>query len=165
MRTAVTDHLDARGVEYRVRRHEREALTAELAAAERGVRLAQIVKCMVAIDAEDRLHALLLPGDRRLKLRKARRGLGGIALQLADREQLAAELDLTVGAIAPFQLLAHGAVMVCDPTVLDEEWVDISSGDPLAGVELRSRDLVRLLDAMLLDIVSDTEAAPSAGAP
>jgi prolyl-tRNA editing enzyme YbaK/EbsC (Cys-tRNA(Pro) deacylase) len=157
VRTVVTDHLDAIGVGYRVRTHTREALTAELAASERGVRLSQIVKCMVATDPEGRLYALLLPGDRRLKLRKARRGLGGIPLKLADREALAAELGLTVGAIAPFQLLGHGAVVGCDPTVLDEEWVDISSGDPLAGVELRSADLVRALDATLVDLVSDTD--------
>jgi Cys-tRNA(Pro)/Cys-tRNA(Cys) deacylase len=154
-RTPVTDHLAAVGVDHLVRRHARPALTAELAAAERGVRVSQIAKCMVAVDPEGRLHGLLLPGDRRLKLRKARRGLGGVGLRLVEREELRDRYGLIVGAISPVQLLALGAVLVCDPTLLDEEWVDISSGDPLAGVELRSRDLVALLDATLLDIISD----------
>lgn len=153
--TPVIDHLDALGVDHLVRRHTRPALTAELAAAERGVRVSQIAKCMVAADPEGQLYVLLLPGDRRLKLRKARRGLGGVALRLVDREELGDRYGLIVGAISPVQLLSHGAVMVCDPTLLDEQWVDISSGDPLAGVELRSRDLVALLGATLLDIVSD----------
>lgn len=158
VRTPVTDHLDDLGIAYLVRGHTRPALTAELAASERGVRLSQIAKCMIAADAEGRPYVLLVPGDRRLELRKARRGLGGIGLQLMQRDTLGERFGLTVGAISPIQFLPVGAVFVCDPMLLEEEWVDISSGDPLAGVELRSRDLVAVLDARVLDIVSDIPA-------
>lgn len=156
MRTAVTDHLDEAGVEYRLRVHQQPALTSEAAAAERGVRLSQIAKCMIAEDPDGRLFVLLLPGDRTLKIRKARAGLGGIRLDLVDREELRGRLGLTVGAISPVQLLGVAAGFVCDPTLLDEEWVDISSGDAMAGVELRSQDLLDLLDGQVLDIRSDS---------
>jgi len=119
--TPVTDHLDALGVTYVVRQHARPALTAELAAAERGVRVSQIAKCMVATDPGGQLYVLLVPGDRRLKLRKARRGLGGIALRMVEREDLRDRHGLVVGAISPVQLLAHRAVMVCDPTLLKKK--------------------------------------------
>lgn len=158
MQTSVTDHLDGLGIDHLVRGHRRPALTAELAAAERGVRLSQIAKCMISADPQGQVYVLLLPGDRRLKLRKARRGLGGIGLQLVERDTLEERYGLTVGAISPVQLLPFGAIFVCDPTLLEEQWVDISSGDPLAGVELRSRDLVAVLDARVLDIISDSPA-------
>lgn len=156
VRTSVTDHLDDLGIEYVIRGHTRPAMTAELAASERGVRLSQIAKCMVAADPQGRLYVLLVPGDRRVKLRKARRGLGGIGLQLVERDTLGGRYGLSVGAISPIQLLPLDAVFVCDPTLLEEAWVDISSGDPLAGVELRSRDLLAVLHAQVVDIVSDT---------
>jgi Cys-tRNA(Pro)/Cys-tRNA(Cys) deacylase len=145
--------LDDLGVEYTVRRHTRSALTAELAAAERDVRLAQIVKCLVA-QTETELLALLLPGDRKLNAALARKRLGARSLEFAPREALE-QLGLVVGAISPVQLIGRARI-VFDPSVLDEEFVDISTGDPASGIELRSRDLLRLLNAEVLDITSDS---------
>ena len=41
-----------------------------------------------------------------------------------------------------------------DPSVLEEEIVDISSGDPLAGIELRSAELSAYLGAELVEMIS-----------
>lgn len=72
---------------------------------------------------------------------------------LAPVEELTSEPGLTVGAIAPLQLLGV-ARMLTDPSVLEEEFVDISSGDPLAGVKLRSTDLREAVQAELVAMTS-----------
>jgi len=41
-----------------------------------------------------------------------------------------------------------------DPTVLEEELVDISSGDLRAGIELPSKALLAVLDAEMFDLIS-----------
>lgn len=153
MKTTVTDFLDEYGVEYTVKTHLRPALTCELAAEERGVRVGQIVKCMVGETDEGQLVVMLIPGDRTLKSSKAKKFLKASALQLVDPARLAADMGLTVGAISPVQLLGKSLVLM-DPSVLDEEIVDISSGDPLAGVELRSADLRDVLEAEMVEMVS-----------
>jgi Cys-tRNA(Pro)/Cys-tRNA(Cys) deacylase len=156
LKTQVTDFLDSFGIEYLVRKHELPALTSESAAEQRGVRISQIAKCMVGAKSDGQLVVMLLPGNKTLKIKKVRKALGGVAIDLINPGVLADRFDLTVGAISPTQFVGHQATFVADPTLLDEEFVDISSGDPLAGVELKSQDLCELLDATIIDIKSDS---------
>jgi prolyl-tRNA editing enzyme YbaK/EbsC (Cys-tRNA(Pro) deacylase) len=152
METEVTKALEAAGVTFEVRKHSEPVFTCETAAAERGVRVAQIVKCMVGRSPEGQLFAMLIPGDRLLKLKKARKH-AGMGIDLVSPDELAGNLGLTVGAISPVQLVEHARILM-DPTVMDEEVVDISSGDPLAGIELRSQALCDLLQAEVTEIIS-----------
>jgi prolyl-tRNA editing enzyme YbaK/EbsC (Cys-tRNA(Pro) deacylase) len=46
-----------------------------------------------------------------------------------------------------------------DPTVLEEDLVDISSGDLRAGIELSSSELQAVLDAEIFDLVSSRSSA------
>jgi len=149
--SAALDFLDSRGVSYTLKPHQRPALTCELAAEERGVRLSQIVKCMIGETDQGALIAMLLPGDRKLKSSKARKALGVKSLQLVSADVLKDEHALIVGAISPVDLLGRARILM-DPSVLDEEFVDISSGDPLAGIELPSKELKDLLVAEVTEV-------------
>jgi Cys-tRNA(Pro)/Cys-tRNA(Cys) deacylase len=153
MNDGVVDVLKAAGISFELKQHQEPALTSEAAAEQRGVRVSQIVKCMVARSDAGELCALLLPGDRMLKLKKVRKYVGS-PLSLVDPKVLAEELGVTVGAISPVQLVGRARLFM-DPTVLEEEMVDISSGDPLSGVELASRDLQGFLGAEVADIISN----------
>ena len=153
MNTEVTSHLEDLGVDFEIKKHENPALTCEIAAAERGVRVSQIVKCMVAETDEDQLVVMLIPGDKTLKSSKARKRIGAARLDLVDPKDLADRYGLTVGAISPIQLLDKARILM-DPSVLNEELVDISSGDPLAGVELLASDLLEVTDAELVEMIS-----------
>ena len=153
MRTPVTEFLEAAGVEYTIKPHSTKVYTCEDAARERGVRLSQIVKCMVGADPSGTLHVMLIPGDKSLKLKRARQAAGGVRIELVRPEQLAGEYGLTVGAISPTQFVGRAAIYV-DNSIFREEVVDISSGEADAGIELRTEDLMRVLGAMRCDIIS-----------
>jgi prolyl-tRNA editing enzyme YbaK/EbsC (Cys-tRNA(Pro) deacylase) len=148
----VTKPLDEAGVPFTIKPHTEVALTAVEAAQERGVRVSQIVKCMVARSEQGDLCAALLPGDRTLKLRKVRKVVGS-PLALVDPQELADDMGLTIGAISPFHLVGKARIFM-DPTVLEEELVDISSGDLRAGIELPSKALRMVLDAEIFDLIS-----------
>lgn len=148
----VTRPLDEAGVQFTIKPHEEIALTSLDAAEHRGVRVSQIVKCMVARSEQGDLCVALLPGDRTLKLRKVRKVIGS-PLALVDPKELANEMGLTVGAISPLQLVGKARIFM-DPTVLEEELVDISSGDLRAGIELPSKALLSVLDAEMFDLIS-----------
>ena len=153
MNTDVSEALDRAGISYAVKKHAEPALTCVSAAQQRGVRVSQIVKCMVGESGDNQLVVMLIPGDRTLKASKARKWIKAARLNLVDPARLAHELGLTVGAISPVQLLDR-AVILMDPSVLEEEIVDISSGDPLAGIELKSADLRAYLGAELVEMIS-----------
>ncbi|MBN2288092.1 MAG: YbaK/EbsC family protein [Candidatus Glassbacteria bacterium] len=153
METPVTGFLDQAGVGYVVKPHGREVFTCEEAARERGVRLSQIVKTMVGEDTGGGLHVMMVPGHRTLKLKRVRQAAGGVRIDLIPPGELSQRLGLTVGAISPVQLVGRAAFYM-DESIFDEEYVDISSGDPHAGVELRAGDLRALLGALRCRIAS-----------
>jgi len=153
METNVTKVLDEKGIKYSINEHKNEALTCELAAKERNCKVSQIVKTMVGKDEKGNYHVCLIPGDKILKLKKVRKEAGGIKIDLVNPKELAKELDFIVGAISPL-IFPEGTKFYIDPTVLNEKYVDISSGDPLAGIELLSKDLVRIIDGKICDIIS-----------
>jgi prolyl-tRNA editing enzyme YbaK/EbsC (Cys-tRNA(Pro) deacylase) len=148
----VTGPLDEAGVPFTIKPHQEVAMTSVAAAEHRGVRVSQIVKCMVARSEQGDLCVALLPGDRMLKLRKVRKVVGS-PLALVDPDELSNDMGLTVGAISPLQLVGKARIFM-DPTVLEEELVDISSGDLRAGIELPSKSLVAVLDAEVFDLIS-----------
>jgi prolyl-tRNA editing enzyme YbaK/EbsC (Cys-tRNA(Pro) deacylase) len=155
----VTGPLREAGISFVMKPHDEAALTSEAAAQLRGIRVSQIVKCMVARAEIGQLAVLLIPGDRTLKLRKVRKLMAGSPLALADREELVREHKVTIGAISPMHFLGKAPIFM-DPTVLEEELVDISSGDLTAGVELASADLQSFLQAEVADIISAKSRMP-----
>ena len=84
MKTDVTEALDQAGINYTVKEHAEPALTCETAAEQRGVRVSQIVKCMVGESDGHQLVVMLIPGDRTLKASKARKRLKAVSLNLVS---------------------------------------------------------------------------------
>jgi len=154
MQTDVTRFLDSKKIDYTVKLHKSLALTCQEAARQRNVRLSQIVKCMVGKDVNGRFHVMLLPGDKTLKIKKVRTLAGHIRIDLVPPDDIAKEKGVIVGAISPIQFMDE-ATFYMDQTIFNEQWVDISSGDPGAGVELSSSELSKLLNAKVCDIISD----------
>ncbi len=84
----------------------------------------------------------VVPGHKKLDLKKLKKLSGHKSLQFMDKEGIEKKMGLVVGAMAP---IVEGFPVFVDRSVFDEEVVDISSGDPTAGLELRRDDLRRLL--------------------
>lgn len=159
MNTYVTRILDEHGIKYDINKHQNAAITCEDAAKERGVPLSQILKCMVGRDSGGRIYVMLIPGDRKLKIKKLRHFVGGIKIDLIPAEELTTGFGLTVGAISPIQFIDKAGFYL-DQTVLKEESVDISSGLMTAGIMLKTKDLVDLLKPAVCDIISNNETNP-----
>jgi Cys-tRNA(Pro)/Cys-tRNA(Cys) deacylase len=152
-KTQLTDFLDDQKIPYRVKYHSKPVFTSEEAAIERGVRLSQIVKTMLLADGNDILVAVL-PSHRRLDVKKLKKLSGRKTLQFMDKESIERRTGLIVGAVAPIGRILEGIPLFVDCSVFDEEFLDISSGDPKAGLELHRDDLRNLLkEATFIEIV------------
>ncbi|MEA2007243.1 MAG: hypothetical protein U9O20_03745 [Patescibacteria group bacterium] len=88
-----------------------------------------------------------------LKIKKVRKEAGVIKIDLVDLDDIAKELNLIVGVMLSF-VFPECTKFYIDLTVLNEEYIDISSSDLLAGIELLSKDLVAIIDAKVCDIIS-----------
>jgi len=155
METKVTQILKEKGIQFTLKKHNAPVYTCEDAARERKCKIFQIVKTMVGKDSDGRYHVCLIPGDKTLKIKKVRKEAGGIKIDLVSPQELEKHLGLTVGAISPL-LFPEGTKFYIDPTILNNEFINISSGDPNAGIELKSKDLVDLVEGKICDIISST---------
>lgn len=156
MNTSVTQFLDSVGLNYQVTSHQIEAYACEDVARERGLRLSQIVKCLVGHDPNGGVHVMLIPGDKILKLKRVRQLAGGTRIDLMPREVLSEQYQVIVGAISPTQFVGQ-AKFYMDHSIFREKLVDISSGVPTAGVELMAKELAVVLGAVQCDIISTSD--------
>ena len=156
MNTIVTDFLDELNIPYKIKDHTKPVFTSEEAAEERGVRLSQIVKTMLLTDKDDMIVMAVLPANRKVDLKKLRRLSGYKNLDFMDKEAIEKKTKLVVGAIAPIGKILKGVPTFVDPSVFNEEFLDISSGVPNAGLELQ-RDVLKglLKKAIVTDITKE----------
>jgi Cys-tRNA(Pro) deacylase len=145
VKTYVTDFLDNLNIPYKIKRHNRPVFTSEDAAMERGVRLSQIVKTMLLMGKNEFTMVALLPGHKKLDLKKLKKISGQKKLEFMDRKTIENRFGLVVGAVAPVGPAFEGLHIFIDPSVFEEEVIDISSGDPTAGLELTRDDFRKLL--------------------
>ncbi|GHU95496.1 hypothetical protein FACS1894208_08400 [Clostridia bacterium] len=140
-------------IQFDITQHESKAFSCEDVARERRVRLSQVLKCLVCSDRDGNTYILLIPGDKFLKIKEVRRLTDGLKIDLMSHENLGELFDVIVGAISPLQFLGT-AKFFMDKAVLNEEFIDISSGSPNAGFKLKTSDLVALIEPVIDDITS-----------
>jgi Cys-tRNA(Pro)/Cys-tRNA(Cys) deacylase len=155
LKTDVMKFLEENQIPYKIKYHQKPVFTSKEAAIERGVRLSQIVKTML-LGNEGLIILAILPSDRRLDVKKLRILTGRKNLQFMEKELIEQKTGLIMGAVAPIGTRVKGLPVFVDPSVFYEEILDISSGDPNAGIELHRDDLRFLLSgATFIDITRE----------
>ena len=149
--TKITRYLDQHNVLYRVLPHEEPVFTVAAAAAQRGVVLEEMVKSILL--RERRRHRFVMAcvsGDNRLDPQAVREHLPGEwkRLSFATAEEISTITGYTKGSVAPL-CLPENVPVVFDEAISRCVKVNISSGNPMAGLELAASDLIRLSGASL----------------
>lgn len=122
----------------------------------RGIDIAHVVKCMVAEDDRDGVHIMLVPGDRKVRLKKVRKIADVPSIEFMQPEKLSGMYGVVVGAISPIHFLDVPTVrFYMDNTVFSAVAVDVSSGDPRAGILIAPHELGEMLRAERCDIASE----------
>lgn len=153
--TVVTRLLDEHGVAYRLLPHDRPVFTVETAAAQRGVVKEEMVKSILLRESGGGRYVMAcVPGDARLDYRAVREHLPGVwrRLSFASAAEITAVTGYVQGAVVPL-CLPPGLPVIFDLSIAGLPKVNISSGDPLAGIELGTNDLIHLAGALLAPII------------
>ena len=150
IKTKITDFLDAQNIPYRVLPHTEPVFTVEAAAAQRGVIKEEMVKAILLRDKNRRYVMACTTGDSRLNPKAVRKQLAGEwkRLSFASAEEIKTVTGYVQGAVAPLCLPADIPV-IFDDAIAGCTKVNISSGDPLAGLELDTHDLITAAQAQL----------------
>jgi prolyl-tRNA editing enzyme YbaK/EbsC (Cys-tRNA(Pro) deacylase) len=152
--TRVTQLLDSFGINYRLLPHAEPVYTVAMAAAQRGVVLQEMVKSILL--RERRSHRFVMAcvtGDSRLDPKAVRDHLPGTwkRLSFASSEEILNITGYVQGSVAPLCLPIYLPV-IFDEALARCTKVNISSGDPMAGIELAASDLIQLSKAIIAPI-------------
>jgi Cys-tRNA(Pro)/Cys-tRNA(Cys) deacylase len=151
--TKVIRLLESEKAPYRLLPHDQAVYTVTAAAAQRGVVREEMVKSILLRDKNRRYVLACVTGDARLDPKAVRRHLGGNwkRLSFASAGEIQQITGFVQGAIAPL-CLPEDVPVIFDNAIARCNRVNISSGDPMAGLELDPQDLIRLARAQLASI-------------
>jgi len=152
METKVTKYLDELNISYRLLPHKKPVYTCEDAAKERNVPLNEMIKCILLVDKGKKYILACCPADKRVDLDKIRATLNCKRLSFASEKEIEEITGHKIGAVPPL-LIKENIIVIFDNSISEKENVNISSGDHLAGIELKTKDLLKIAKPIIADII------------
>ncbi len=151
--TTITKILDTNKIDYRVLPHSEPVFTVEAAAKQRGVVEEEMVKSILLRDKEEHYVMACLQGSDRVDPKAVRAHLpeGWKRLRFATAAEIFNITGCVQGAVAPVGL-PDDVPVIFDKGIELLKKVSISSGDPMAGLELAPKDLIEIAGARLAPI-------------
>lgn len=132
------------GVSFDQLEHE-HVHTSEEAARVRGTEIADAAKALVFETGSGKLVECVVPGHRRVDLKKLKIVLGEKNAKLASPERVLKAAGCTVGCIPPFgNLFSPPLAMYVDPEVLARDRIVFSAGSHYHSIRMRPEDWVKL---------------------
>ncbi len=154
--------LDDKKIPYEIRQQAGKEFTAEGVAADLGVPVAQVVKAMLVQrspspgQGRGGFVLVVIPGDRRLSLKKVGIVLKDKKVQMASQRDVQRVTGFQVGAVSVLGFRRKDIPSYVDQHVLDLEQVIISAGRPDVGLGLAPQDMVQAMDsAQIADLCED----------
>jgi len=142
--------LEQKGIPYEVHQHAHKQYTAEGVAEDLGIPVAQVVKAMIVQRSDRRFVLVVIPGDRRLSLKKVGAALSDKKVTLASERDVQRVTGYQVGAVSVLGFRRPDIAAYVDERVLEQETAIISAGRPDVGLAFSPDDLVRALDGAQL---------------
>jgi Cys-tRNA(Pro)/Cys-tRNA(Cys) deacylase len=148
--TPAIEALREHGVAFDVVR-TRPANSAEESAELQGIELGQLLRTIVIRRGEDDYVFVLVPGGRQIDWPKLRAHLGKSRLSLPDKDEARDATGYERGAITPFGS-SKSWPAVADTSVRQLDRVAIGGGARGVNIHLAAADLIRVLDADVVDV-------------
>jgi Cys-tRNA(Pro) deacylase len=145
--------LDEKGIRYEIRQQSSKQYTAEGVAEDLGVPVAQVVKAMLVERSVSPGKGIspfalfVVPGDRRLNLKKVAAELDDKNVQLASQRDVQRVTGYQVGAVSVLGFRRDDVPGYVDQHTLELERVIISAGRPDIGLALVPADMIRAIVA------------------
>lgn len=129
------------GVCYTLIDHAEGGKTSEMAAKASGEELGGIVKSMLLKDGRSGYLGIIVGGDRRIDLRKAREAAKASSkLGFARPEEVKAALGFEVGEVPPFAFYMSGIAAIVDSRIMERERVVGAGGSEFRGIRFSPKE-------------------------
>jgi len=142
--------LESLGIEYRLIELEERALSIEdvIRYSKEPINVDEICKTMILKDREGGRYAVFLLGGDRVDYRKAGEAIGK-KVSIASFQEVKEAVGVDPGAVCPLLLELD---LFVDSKVMALERINFGSGNHLYGLEIRPRDLEKIVDFRVADV-------------
>jgi Cys-tRNA(Pro)/Cys-tRNA(Cys) deacylase len=152
--------LDEKGILYEAHEQSHKQYTSAGVAEELGVPVAQVVKAMIVqrstrAAGQGEFAVVVIPGDRRLSLKRVGALLGDKALRLASERDVVRVTGFQVGSVSVLGFRRDDIAGYVDRQVLALPQVIISAGRPDVGLALAPDGMVRAMAAQVGNLCED----------
>jgi prolyl-tRNA editing enzyme YbaK/EbsC (Cys-tRNA(Pro) deacylase) len=147
--------LNERKIKYRLLPHHQEAKTVALAVLERGVKIEEMIKCILLKDTKNQYILACATGEAKLNIQSIRNYFKSYSrLSFASAEEIDIVLGYQQGSVAPFNL-KNNIPIILDDKIKNNTNVNISSGDPTLGLELNLDDFLSCLQNLTFGSITN----------
>jgi Cys-tRNA(Pro) deacylase len=157
--TPALEAIAASGIPHRIVRIE-PARSAEEAAEKQGIELGALLRTIVVRRGDDDYLFVLVPAGRRFDWPKLRAHLGISRMSLPDADEAQRVTGYVRYTITPFGSTRAWPVIV-DASAASRDLVSVGGGAHGVNLHLAPPDLVRALDAEVVDVTQPEGEPPS----
>jgi prolyl-tRNA editing enzyme YbaK/EbsC (Cys-tRNA(Pro) deacylase) len=147
---AVREYLNSSGVTFREKQHQPTFTSAESAEA-RGESLSIGAKALV-VKADDGFCILVLPADRKLDSRAAKRNLDAKKIRFATADELRELTGLAPGSVPPFGPPVLALPLYADSLICRNEQMAFNAGSLTDSIIMSTTDYRRIVGATWVDL-------------
>lgn len=152
MKTSIDIHnyLTSKGIEHEVFSTSKPVKSIKEAGAILGLKLEEMVKC-VLVKADEEFVMLLLLGNSRASLQKVARHLKAKKVKLATSEETVKVTGYRLGTTPPCDFLNKIPCLI-DQKVMEKEVIYTGAGEPTNFLKIKSSDVLKLTGGKVVDI-------------
>ncbi|MEZ4513754.1 MAG: YbaK/EbsC family protein [Chloroflexota bacterium] len=123
-----------------------------------GVPPDQVFKTLVAYEQPEKKLLVMIPANKQLDLKKLAKVVGVKKMKMATHKEAEAFTGLQVGGISALALLNRGFKMLMAQEASRFDDVFVSAAERGINVKIGVKDLLKLTNARLVDVVTEDEA-------
>ena len=135
-------------VEYKVLEHA-PVHTSEDAARIRNVDIRSGAKSMI-IKSNNTFYDFVLSAAKKLDWNKINLILNSKKVKLASPEEVLKVMNCEIGSVPPFGIL-HNIKVYCDPSLLENEFIDFNAGLLTTSIRMKSKDWFKIVNPEVVD--------------
>jgi len=113
------------------------------------VQVEKVAKSIVMFDSNGAPLLAIIPAQSKVSHKKIKRLLAARDVRLASPEEVLAHSGYPVGGVSPFNNIER---VLLDPKLLSNETVIVGGGDIDKLMEIRTKDIVQVLNPQIADI-------------
>ncbi len=147
--------LESKGIDYRLIELEEKALSINdvIKFSKEEINVNEICKTMIFTDKYGGRYAFFLLGSDRVDYKKAREIIGR-KVNIASFREVKDIVGVDPGAVCPILLEID---LYVDRNVMNLEKINFGSGNHLFGLEIRTIDLLKVVDFRVVDIAKTSD--------